>query len=380
MNHPGEESFCPSSRIRLCTIALVLGSWIGTLALTALAAYSLLRPDRMDEQGQELSETLWNDPGNQDLGVSKMTQAAVSAADAESDYRREEFESAIKKYQAYLKTNPDDAKAWYNLGNCYSQRRLSEGYGIAPELPACESNCTAWAQAADAYEHAVRVKPSEKIYLTEFTRSKGKAKRYDEGHAFLNEAEALGFSRAEVLEHQALLYMIEENVSQALPLLESAKSAGGNAHTINCKIASCQMYLTNYPAALQTYQNMIKDDPFFSMGWLGMGNVYLRMGYREDARKSFEKAIETGNWNSNAAYQLGAMSEQDGDWETAVKHYSYGNRYSRKSLNGVYREAIARAHLPADKEIDALLATLKENDAALATQCEAEIKKIAAQR
>ena len=52
-------------------------------------------------------------------GLSAVSFAQESSAEAEELFRAGKFANALSIYEATLKTRPDDAYIYYNIGNCY---------------------------------------------------------------------------------------------------------------------------------------------------------------------------------------------------------------------------------------------------------------------
>ncbi|MCA9754598.1 MAG: tetratricopeptide repeat protein [Candidatus Eisenbacteria bacterium] len=55
--------------------------------------------------------------------------------------------------------------------------------------------------------------------------------------------------------------------------------------------------------------------------WINRGNLERLRGAREDARLAYEKVLELAPENDAAAFNLGALAEEDQDWQAAESRY-----------------------------------------------------------
>jgi tetratricopeptide (TPR) repeat protein len=63
------------------------------------------------------------------------------------------------------------------------------------------------------------------------------------------------------------------------------------------------------------------DQPELAGPWINLGQVYVALNQPEEARRSFEAAARANPWNCTAHNELGLLSRQHGDFESAERHY-----------------------------------------------------------
>jgi tetratricopeptide (TPR) repeat protein len=63
------------------------------------------------------------------------------------------------------------------------------------------------------------------------------------------------------------------------------------------------------------------DQPELAGPWINLGQVYAGLGQPEEARRAFERAIESNPWNCDAHNELGVLSRRSGDFDGAERHY-----------------------------------------------------------
>lgn len=63
------------------------------------------------------------------------------------------------------------------------------------------------------------------------------------------------------------------------------------------------------------------DQPELAGPWINLGQIYAARDQDEEARMAFESAIQANPWNCTAHNELGVLSRQNGDFESAERHY-----------------------------------------------------------
>jgi tetratricopeptide (TPR) repeat protein len=106
----------------------------------------------------------------------------------------------------------------------------------------------------------------------------------------------------------------------------ASRSAGGTTSALSPKEmeferAKVQMAEKHFDAAIQTYQDLLKDDPK-NAGYMNMiGIAYLDLGKYDFAKKYFIRASKADKKNTNAVNNLGMVYYHQRDFRRAIREY-----------------------------------------------------------
>ncbi|HET6144818.1 MAG TPA: tetratricopeptide repeat protein [Candidatus Acidoferrales bacterium] len=105
-----------------------------------------------------------------------------------------------------------------------------------------------------------------------------------------------------------------------------SQSAGGATSALAPKEmeferARVQMAEKRFDAAIQTYQNLLKDDPKNASYMNMIGIAYLDLNKYDFAKKYFIRASKTDKKNTNAVNNLGMVYYHQRDFRRAIREY-----------------------------------------------------------
>lgn len=78
---------------------------------------------------------------------------------------------------------------------------------------------------------------------------------------------------------------------------------------------------SNDVAALKVFSSVTEQDDSLSGPYVNRGLIYLRSDDKQSAKTEFTGAVERNARNATALNQLGVLSREEGDIESARKHY-----------------------------------------------------------
>ena len=84
--------------------------------------------------------------------------------------------------------------------------------------------------------------------------------------------------------------------------------------------------------ALPLLERTVDLQPDYAPAWIRLGNVHLKLGKVEAARRSFQEALKIGSKNPHALFGLARVGSVKGDWATVVGFLETSRRESQVDL------------------------------------------------
>ncbi len=215
---------------------------------------------------------------------------------------RGEFKEALNYFQEAVEASPDDAEAWFGLGNCY----------IGLEQPA---------DAIDAYQQVIRTDPGNAnahYNLGHYFRQLG---RYEEAVATFQDALA-----ANPKHLPARLEMGETLGQMGRPKEEKDvyKDIIAQAPTFfpaYFRLGLVCNRLGLYEEAIAAQQEVLRLKPDFAQAYFALGLVYANMGnYRQEAN-AYKEALRINPEFVAAHYNMGLLYLRAGERDAALEQY-----------------------------------------------------------
>ena len=279
----------------------------------ALAAYSEARAllDRDDVAGnsnravERLTNALQLDPG------FAMAQAALGDAYWKK-YGREKdptlVERATDAVRRALQMNPDAAPVYYSLGNMQFQtghyeeaiRTLRRGIALQPDND--DSHRLLGRVLADQGQvdagvaelnEAIRIRPGFWNQYNTLGYILYNAGRYEAALEAYRRTSELQPDHAGTFTMLGTVEYVLGDVNQAIGNYEHAARLGSNAPAY-ANLGFAYFAAKRYTDALSAYQEALKLDPRSVLNNRNIGDVYDRLGRRQEARAAYQKAIAYG--------------------------------------------------------------------------------------
>lgn len=120
---------------------------------------------------------------------------------------------------------------------------------------------------------------------------------------------------------EALYYINQQNYTEALNILNEALEIDDENDVTWNNISVCYEAIGDYESALSAARNAINYGDKKAIEYANLGNAYYDLGYVEEARISFEEALEMEAGHFYATYGLGVYYSQKEDYEKSQTYF-----------------------------------------------------------
>jgi tetratricopeptide (TPR) repeat protein len=214
------------------------------------------------------------------MGHSSPYWAASSVQSALDQSRLGKNDDAITELRTIVQSNPDDLTAWTALGDAY---RGGEKFS----------------EAADAYDHAVRLLSSDqsKDWAVYYARAmaEDQSKHWSAAELDLQHALKLNPEQPQVLNFLGYSWVDQgRNLPEALAMLEKARALSPFDGYIVDSVGWAYYRLGRYDEAAKALQNAVLLVPGDSTINEHLGDAYWKVGRKLDARFQWSHALAFG--------------------------------------------------------------------------------------
>ncbi len=128
-------------------------------------------------------------------------------------------------------------------------------------------------------------------------------------------------SAVEALHWLGILYIQQNNFSDAVECLQSARKYDPNDLNISLHLANALKFLGLFDKAIRVLQTLIADNPDYPAAFNNLGTVYYAKGQLDDAIAYYRKAIDKQPNYIDAYYNLGLALSKKNLFSDAIEIY-----------------------------------------------------------
>ncbi|MBV9265455.1 MAG: tetratricopeptide repeat protein, partial [Acidobacteriaceae bacterium] len=270
--------------------------------------------------------------------VSSEAQSVASASDAwvqqlheeaQAAERRGDLDTAIDKYEALIRSAPEIAAAYNNLGALYFKRReyakaadvLRRGLKMNPEMPSATALLgMALFEEGDVknarapLEAALQSNPKDNNIELFLVNDLTRLGEFEAAAAHLEQLKTRAPNNQQVWYLLANVYT--QLAQQALAKMNSLDPNSVWAHEITGEIME---NMKNYPAALAEYKKAVEAAPRQPGTHYKLGDLYWSLYRWDEATHEFEAELSNDPGNCMAQWKIGdTLLQQSKDPEQAL--------------------------------------------------------------
>lgn len=297
------------------------GRVIGVVSFQALAGQNLNfavasnNLMKLADQPEETSVTDWafHQVQHKPKAVKKLCRAGLAFT------IRGEYNEALKYFQQAVAKRPEDAEAWYGLGNCYAGLEQSE-------------------DAITAYQQVIARDPDNAnahFVLGHYLLS---LERYAEAVSAFQEAlkrqtdhiparYELGLAYGQMGRHEEEKRVYEEIIIQAPDFWLAHFRMGMACNELGL-----------YRQAISAQQTALEIKPDFAPAYYGLGLVYSNLGDRESEAGAYKEALRINPDFVPAHYNMGLVYLQSGEREAALSQYKILKKLDEDAANRLFNQ------------------------------------------
>jgi tetratricopeptide (TPR) repeat protein len=203
-------------------------------------------------------------------------------------------DEAIAQYQKAIETDPAYADALADLGAIYSLQKQPE-------------------KAADLYQRAIKEKPNDALFRTNYARVLAQLGRIPDSKSELERAYQLNPKDKVVLTALANYHLKDRDTAGALKFINEAIALYPNAADLFDKLSFAQVQSGNIAEAVQSAQKAVSLDPKSLSAKLNLGSTLMLSGDLNQATKAYLEATKLAPQDATAHFLLSKTLEKSGD-------------------------------------------------------------------
>ncbi len=238
------------------------------------------------------------------------------------DYKAGRIDNALKLAKKATVTHPQNAEAWYLLGELYGKK------DSIPEM------VQAWDKSlALSKEYEPKIKQAKLYYFqTSFNKGVGKYNAYTKTE--------------------------DRESDQAKALLKDALKFFQNANLIKKDykatnlVALCNLLLGNKDQAKENYLELTKIAPDSAAAWTAVGNYYFNQKQYKKATPYLKKALELDPKNVEAVTLLSQAYDVQQDYDNAIQAYDKAKALNKKEKAFPYNLGLIYSKLANKEGVD----------------------------
>jgi tetratricopeptide (TPR) repeat protein len=303
-------------------------------------------------------------------------QCKSEGSSAEEETQKLSGHQGIDQLSEAIKQNPQEADLYFQRGKLYYESEIYSD-AIKDLILSTEYDslyAEAWHLLADAFldnnqsrqaietlESFLTIQPDKIETLLKIAEFQLIVERYKAAHLHIDKILRSQADHAEALFMKGLIYRAEglnipaaeyfQKAVQSDPdlvdgylllgeLFEQARNPLALRYYQNAlriqpdhkeaKLAIANFYWTqdNYPAALETLDALISQDPFFTKALFNKGLIYLELDSLDKAYESLTMASKSDPTFARAHYYLGHTKERSGETDAALNHFKNALNFS----------------------------------------------------
>ncbi|MDJ0666791.1 MAG: tetratricopeptide repeat protein [Desulfobacterales bacterium] len=230
---------------------------------------------------------------------------------------RGEYKEALKYFREAVENSPEDAEAWFGLGNCY----------VGLDQPG---------EAIAAYQQVIAQDPENanahfvlgRYYLT--------LERYSEAVAAFEEAIGLKTDHILARYHMGLAYGQLGRHAEERRVYAELIDLAPDFLPAHFRMGIVCNKLGLYPQALAAQQAALQIKPDFAPSHYGLGLVYGNLGDRERETGAFKEALRINPDFAPAHYSMGLIYLENGKRDAALSQYKILKRLDEDIANQLF--------------------------------------------
>ncbi|MDR3268472.1 MAG: tetratricopeptide repeat protein [Tannerella sp.] len=228
-------------------------------------------------------------------------------------YLQDNYAQAIAAYQKAIELKPDDAEAYYSMGNAYCKQGnyaqaiavcqkaielkpdYADAYGSMGTAYYYQGN---YAQAIASYQKAIELKPDFAVAYYSMGTAYYYQGNYAQAIAACQKAIELKPDYAEAYGSMGVAYYAQRNYSQAIAAYQKfieLKPDDANVYNYYHSMGTAYVFQNNYAQAIAAYQKAIELKPDIADAYYGMGAAYSIQGNKTQAIAVWKKAARLGD-------------------------------------------------------------------------------------
>lgn len=213
----------------------------------------------------------------------------------------EDYEQAIKLYEACIKIDPQAAAPYYVLGNLYMH--FNE-----PDL------------AVQFSKKATEIDPSNYYYRLLYTEILKNNQQLDLAEEQYREMLTLFPGRMELYVDLAMIYIFKKEYKKAIGVYDKLEAEIGPNEDIKLKKQYLYIQIGDVQKATKEIEDLIQIRPDNPDYYILLADVYLVNGFDDKALKAYNNAVEKFPDNSRIQLSLAEYFRGKGEYEKAIAH------------------------------------------------------------
>jgi tetratricopeptide (TPR) repeat protein len=230
---------------------------------------------------------------------------------------RGEYNEALSYFQKAVENSPEDAEAWYGLGNCYAGLDQS-GDAIA------------------AYREVIARDPDNANAYFVLGHYYLKLERYGEAIAAFQDALKRKTDHIPALYEMGLAFGELERYEEEKRIYEEIITIAPDFWLAYFRMGLVCNELGLYPQAISAQQAALKIKPDFAPSYYGLGLIYSNLGDRESEAGAYREALRVNPDFVPAHYNMGLVYIQNGERDAALSQYKILKKLDEDAANRLF--------------------------------------------
>jgi tetratricopeptide (TPR) repeat protein len=210
-----------------------------------------------------------------------------------------DWQGLLKWCRKWIKTNPKNSDAWYNLGHAYDE--LSR-----------------YDDAIEAYRQAIRIDPEYAKAWNNLGITYSKSSRYDEAIEAYRQSLRIDPKDADAWYNLGHAYDDLKRYTDAIEAYRQALRINPEYVTAWNNLGNAYDDLKRYTDAIEAYRQALRIDPKDVKAWYDLGCAYADLKRYTDAIEAFRQALRIDPKDANAWNNLGVAYALSGNRTAAL--------------------------------------------------------------
>ncbi len=180
-----------------------------------------------------------------------------------------QYDQAIQAYREALRIQPEHANAWYNLGIAYNHLKQYD-------------------QAIQAYREALRIQPEDASAWYNLGNAYVKLDQYDQAIQAYREALRIRPEYAKAWNNLGIAYAKLKRYDQEIQAYREALRIQPEDAEVWNNLGVAYGELKQYDREIQAYREALRIQPEYAKAWYNLGVVYYHQGQRDKVREIYQ--------------------------------------------------------------------------------------------
>ncbi len=199
---------------------------------------------------------------------------------------KEDWRGMLKLSQQWIKSQPENAVAWYGMG--IAHRKLKQ-----------------YDRAIQAYREALRIQPEYAEAWNNMGAAYGRLKQYDQEIQAYREALRIEPEKAEAWNNMGAAYGSLKQYDRAIQALREALRIQPEYVEAWNNLGNAYSGLKQYDQAIQAYRESLRIQPEDAKAWNNLGMAYEDLKQYDQAIQAYREALRIQPEDADAWYNLG---------------------------------------------------------------------------